>query len=92
MGFFKRGWTAECLKADGKTPWIKELLKIDKRLGPTVFKTSLRNFVGIKSRLQVVCSMSVKISDIKDSETGWKWVRYIKMSLLVDKMLSGGMI
>ena len=32
LGFFKRGWTAACLKADGKTQWIKELLKIDKRL------------------------------------------------------------
>ena len=40
MGFFKRGLTAACLKADGKTPWIKEQLKIDKRLGATVFKTS----------------------------------------------------
>jgi hypothetical protein len=63
LGFFKRGWTAECLKADGKTPWIKELLKIDKRQGSTVFETSLRNLVGIKSRLHVVGLMYVKMSD-----------------------------
>ena len=92
LGFLKSGWNAACLKADGTTPWIEELLKIGKMLGTTVYKTSLRNFVGKKSRLHVVGQMSVKISDKKDSETGWTWVKYIQMSLLVDKMLSGGVI
>jgi len=50
-----------CLKVDGKVPLARELFIINKILGPTVLKTSLRNFVGIKSRLHVADSICDKL-------------------------------
>ena len=55
FGFFKRGWTTVC--ECGKMTLFRELLMINKILGPTVSITSLRNLVGIKSGLQVVSFM-----------------------------------
>ena len=48
FGFFKRGWTTLCLKECGEVPLFRELLIINKILGPTVLITSLRNLVQIK--------------------------------------------
>ena len=59
-----------CLEIEGKNPFLRELLIIDKILGPTVSIASLRNFVGIASRLHVVGFIWAMISDKNDSDIG----------------------
>lgn len=65
LGFFKRGWIIAFLKAEGNMPSFKELFMTDKMLGPTVSKTSLRNLVGIKTRLHAVSFIWNIVSDKK---------------------------
>ncbi len=72
LGFFKRGWTTACLKVNGKMLVPKELLVINKILGPTVSVTSLRSLVGKISRLHVVDFIRDMTSDKKNSDTGSK--------------------
>lgn len=69
LGFFESGLTIACLKAEGNLLSFKDLFMIDKMLGPTMLKSSLRNMVGIKSRLDVV-DLIWKYSDKDRFKTG----------------------
>ena len=43
LGFFKRGCTTVCLKIEGKSQFSKELLIINKILGPTISITIMQD-------------------------------------------------
>ena len=53
-GFFSNGWTRADLKLVGKSPVDSEQFKMAKISGPTVWKISLRNLVGMVSSGQEV--------------------------------------
>lgn len=67
LGFLRRGWTTTCLKHDRTESVATELLMMDRMLGLTAPRTSLRRFVEMMSRGQVVGFIWAIISSSRDN-------------------------
>ena len=70
MGFFSRGVTLACLKADGKTPEEREVFITVVIAGTTAGAMACSRVVGTGSSRQVVGRLPVMSLDTSPSESG----------------------